>query len=104
MSAPIERLWRTLQDRLAAERGGRVSDYVARAGGYTTVTLEVTPRETELLVFAQQLQGRLTLSLRNPSDVSFEKDLPSVDFNRLEESLPDLNQYRQRNIRHKTTP
>lgn len=73
-----------------------------RQGNYSTVTLEVTPREAELLVFAEQLKGRLTLALRNPSDVSFEKDLPSVNFERLETNLPDLNLYRQRHIRHKT--
>jgi len=69
--------------------------------GYSTITLEVTPRESELLVFAQQTQGRLTLSLRNPGDVSFEKDLPEVNFRELEKRLPELNQFRQRNIRGK---
>ncbi len=69
---------------------------------YNTVTLEVTPREAELLVFAQQLKGRLSLTLRNPGDVSYEKELPSVDFQQLETSLPELNLYRQRNIRYRT--
>jgi pilus assembly protein CpaB len=73
----------------------------ARKTSYNTVTVEVTPREAELLVFAQQMKGRLTLSLRNPSDVSFEKDLPEIDFKHLESKLPELNLYRQRNIRHK---
>jgi pilus assembly protein CpaB len=73
----------------------------ARKTSYNTVTLEVTPREAELLVFAQQMKGRLTLSLRNPSDMSFEKDLPEIDFKHLENKLPELNLYRQRNIRHK---
>lgn len=70
---------------------------------YNTVTVEVTPREAELLVFAQQMKGSLILSLRNPSDVFFEKELPEVNFQRLESSLPELNQYRQKTIRHKTT-
>ncbi len=69
---------------------------------YSTVTLEVTPREAELLVFTQQLKGRLALTLRNPRDVSYESELPSVDFRQLETSLPDLNLYRQRNIRYRT--
>jgi pilus assembly protein CpaB len=68
---------------------------------YSTVTLEVTPREAELLTFAQTVQGRLTLALRNSSDVSFEKDLPEINFEQLETSLPELNDYRQKNIRHK---
>ena len=70
-----------------------------RGGG--TITVEVTPREAELLVFAQQMKGRLTLALRNPGDVSYESDLPEIDFEYLQEALPGLNLYRQQNIRHK---
>jgi pilus assembly protein CpaB len=73
----------------------------ARSTGYSTVTLEVTLREAELLVFAQQMQGRLTLCLRNPSDVTVEKDLPEINFKYLESKIPDLNQYRQQKIRRK---
>lgn len=69
--------------------------------GYSTVTLEVTPREAELLVFVESMRGHLTLSLRNPSDVSFERDLPQINFEMLERELPDLNAYRQQKIRHK---
>jgi len=72
-----------------------------RDSGYSTVTLEVTPRESELLVFAQQARGKLTLSLRNPADISFEKDLPKIDFKLLQSELPELNLYRQKNIRMK---
>jgi len=72
-----------------------------RSTTYSTLTLEVTPRESELLVFAEQLKGRLTLSLRNPKDMSFESDLPQIDFRHLEEKLPELNLYRQQEIRHK---
>jgi len=72
-----------------------------RAGGYNMVTVEVTPREAELLVFAQHVKGNLTLSLRNPSDVSYESDLPDIDFGQLQHSLPELNLFRQQHIRHK---
>ena len=44
---------------------------------------------------------RLTLALRNPRDVSFEKSLPPVDFDHLENKLPEFNLFRQREIRHK---
>lgn len=71
------------------------------AGGYSTVTLEVTPREAELLVFAQQMKGSLALSLRNPGDVSFETDLPEINFEHIESKLPELNLYRQQKIRHR---
>ena len=75
----------------------------ARASaGYSTVTVEVTPREAELLVFAEQLQGRLTLSLRNRDDVYFERDLPTVNFEHLQNNLMEYNLYRQQHIRHKT--
>lgn len=74
-----------------------------RAGGrnanYSTVTLEVSPREAELLVFAQQMQGRLSLALRNPADVGTEKVLPEVNFEALKAELPELNQKRQDKLR-----
>lgn len=69
--------------------------------GYSSVTLDVTPREAELLVFAQHARGNLVLTLRNPSDVYYEKDLPTVDFDHLQHKLEELNEYRQRNIHHK---
>jgi pilus assembly protein CpaB len=72
-----------------------------RSSGYSSVTVEVTPREAELLVFAEQMQGRLILSLRNPNDLHFESDLPEVDFKHIETMLKDYNLYRQRYIRHK---
>ena len=63
---------------------------------------ELTPREAELLVFVENMRGHLTLSLRNPEDVSFEKNLPEVNFNMLEEEIPVLNESRQVTIRHKS--
>ncbi len=69
--------------------------------GYSTVTLEVSAEEAELLVFAQQMRGGLTLTLRNPSDVSWKRDLPTVNFDHLQHALPDINLRRQRDIRHK---
>ena len=69
------------------------------ASGYSTVTLEVTPREAELLVFAQQMRGRLSLTLRIPNDVQYETELPRVDFKKVEAELSELNEYRQKKIR-----
>ena len=71
------------------------------SSGYNTVTLEVTPREAELLVFAQKMKGSLTLALRHPTDVTWKRDLPSVNFDLLQNELPKINLERQRNIRHK---
>ncbi|MEI8350979.1 MAG: Flp pilus assembly protein CpaB [bacterium] len=69
--------------------------------GYSTVTVEVSPREAELLVFVENMRGHLTLALRNPEDVSYEKNLPEVNFDMVERELPELNSYRQQIIRHK---
>ena len=95
-----------LQDVTVLATGQRLAkDYSYGASGqgrgYGTVTFEVTPREAELIVFAQNVKGRLTMSLRNPEDISFEKDLPEIDFQHIERKLPELNLYRQKYIRHK---
>lgn len=68
---------------------------------YGTITFEVTPREAELLVFAQTVRGRLTLTLRNPADVTFIANPPVINFEHLQKKLPELNLIRQRDIRHK---
>ena len=86
---------------LARHEPGMGPAYEGRPGGYSTVTFEVTPREAELLIFAQHMRGQLALSLRNPEDMSFEHDLPEVNFQHLETVLEELNLYRQRHIRHK---
>jgi len=71
------------------------------AAGYSMVTLQVTPNEAELLVFAGYMKGRLTLSLRNPSDISYLKgaDLQNVNFEHLEKKIPEYNEVRQRDAR-----
>lgn len=66
--------------------------------GYGTVTLQVTPREAEVLVFAQQMRGKLFLTLRNPADIYFEPELDRVDFNQIERELKTLNTFRQEKI------
>lgn len=87
--------------RLGRTGGYGADTWTAQAGGYSTVSLEVTPREAEVLTFAQSVKGQLVLSLRNEDDVSFERTLPEVDFRAIEQNLPALNQERQRNIRNK---
>ena len=68
------------------------------SGSYSTVTLEVSPREAEMLVFAEQIRGRLVLSLRNRNDTSYEKELPQVDFEKIRSEIEDLNAKRQAEI------
>lgn len=94
-----------LQDVSVLAAGQKLSNQTSNTkssrSGYSSITVEVTPREAELLVFAQQMKGRITLALRNMGDVSFEQDLPEVNFEHLQTALPDLNLFRQKNIRHK---
>ena len=63
--------------------------------GYATVTLEVTPREAEMLAFAEQIKGRLVLTLRNRNDTHYEKELPKVDFEKIMSEIEELNTKRQ---------
>ncbi len=73
-----------------------------RAGStYTMITLEVTPREAEMLAFSEQIKGRISLALRNPDDVYFEKTLPRVDFQMIQSEIESLNTYRQQQILRK---
>ena len=62
---------------------------------YSTVTLEVTPREAEMLVFAGEMRGRLTLTLRNRNDTSAERELPQIDFQKIKGEIETLNLQRQ---------
>lgn len=62
---------------------------------YSTITLEVTPREAEMLAFAEQIKGRLMLSLRNRNDISYEKELPKVNFEKIQGEIEELNLKRQ---------
>ena len=71
----------------------------SKSSNYSAVTLEVTPQESELLVFAQQMRGKLTLSLRHPSDNKYKSDLNEVNFKYLQTELEKINNYRQTSIR-----
>jgi pilus assembly protein CpaB len=97
-----------LQDVTVLATGQTTADRASAYGraeraprGYNTVTFEVTPHEAELLVFAQSVRGKLSLALRNPSDVTYITNMPTVNFEHLQKQLPALNIIRQRDIRHK---
>ena len=68
------------------------------AGTYSTVTLEVSPREAEMLVFAEQIKGRISLALRNRNDTYYEKELPQVDFEKIRGEIEELNKKRQNEL------
>lgn len=88
-----------LQNVLVLATGGETAKTRAKnlgvSTGYTTVTLEVTPREAEMLAFAEQIRGRLVLTLRNRNDTSFERELPKVDFEKIRAEIEELNIRRQ---------
>ena len=88
-----------LQNVLVLATGSQTAKSRAKqtafGNGYSTVTLEVTPREAEMLAFAEQIKGRLVLSLRNGNDTSFEKELPKVDFEKIRGEIEELNLKRQ---------
>jgi Flp pilus assembly protein CpaB len=70
--------------------------------GYSMVTFEVDTEQAEILVFAQQTRGQLYLSLRNPNDVSYKSDFPSVNFDYLESQLKVIQERHQQGIRTAT--
>ena len=88
-----------LQNVLVLATGTETAKGSGHAAGltrnYSTVTLEVTPREAEMLAFAEQLKGRIILSLRNRKDTSYEKELPKVDFAKIQGEIEELNIKRQ---------
>lgn len=88
-----------LQNVLVLATGSRTSKTPEQqensGAAYTTVTLEVSPREAEMLAFAEQIRGRLVLSLRNRNDTSFEKELPQVDYEKIRGEIEALNLQRQ---------
>ena len=88
-----------LQNVLVLATGSETAKSRLRSQGisraYSTVTLEVTPREAEMLAFAEQIKGRLVLTLRNRNDTSYEKELPKVDFEKIRGEIEELNLKRQ---------
>jgi pilus assembly protein CpaB len=69
------------------------------SSSYNSVTLEVTPREAEMLAFTEQIKGRLALALRNPTDIYYEKTLERVDFKKIQAEIEQLNEFRQKLLR-----
>lgn len=76
-----------------------ISTIDARPGSagqtYNMVTLEVTPREANVLVFVEQAQGRLSLALRNPADPAGDLLVHRINFDDIESELQRLNAHRQ---------
>jgi pilus assembly protein CpaB len=64
------------------------------ARSYSTVTLELTPKEVEMIVFAMQ-KGHLTLSLRSFEESETTGDLQSVNWSYLQKNIPKYMKERE---------
>jgi len=69
-----------------------------RSRSYSTVTLAVTPKEAEMLVFAQQ-KGSITFTLRNPGDPYIEKNVQNVNFNYLKTNAGEYTKDREARLK-----
>jgi len=67
-----------------------------RSSSYNTVTIAVFPEEAELLAFAMNVKGTLTLTLRDPEDNGILDQTPPLNFQALQRELPRLNERRRR--------
>ena len=68
---------------------------------YSAVTLELTPKEVEMIIFAQR-KGSLTLSLRSYDDPNITTEVQSVDWAYLQEHIKEYAAEREQLLR-KTT-
>ena len=62
--------------------------------GYSTVTLELSPKEVEMIIFASQ-KGRIQMSLRNYEDAAVATDLQSVNWKYLQQNVNKYMQERE---------
>ncbi|MBO7088392.1 MAG: hypothetical protein J6W70_00675, partial [Lentisphaeria bacterium] len=76
----------------AQQNGSQSSASPGRS--YSTVTLELTPKEVEMIIFAQQ-KGSLTLSLRSYEDPNIVTDVQSVDWAFLQKHIQEYNAERE---------
>ncbi len=84
-----------------ASQNGAQNNAAPVARSYSTVTLELTPKEVEMIIFAQQ-KGSLTLSLRSYEDPNITTDVQSVDWAYLQQHIKDYTSEREQLLR-KTT-
>ena len=93
-----------LQNVLVLATGKETAKTAARTGadatraGYSTVTLQVLPREAEIIAFAEQLKGRLYLSLRDRRESPQTREIPKIGFDEIASALQELNDERQREL------
>ena len=81
-----------------AQQNGAQAGASVAGRSYSTVTLELTPKEVEMIIFAQQ-KGALTLSLRSYEDPNITTDVQSVDWAYLQEHIKDYMTEREQLLR-----
>jgi len=84
-----------------ASQNGVQSNASGTPRSYSTVTLELTPKEVEMIIFAQQ-KGSLTLSLRSYEDPNITTDVQSVDWAYLQQHIKDYTAEREQLLRKST--
>ena len=77
-----------------AQQNGAQPNVSAVGRSYSTVTLELTPKEVEMIIFAQQ-KGSLTLSLRSYEDPNITTDVQSVDWAYLQQHIKEYTAERE---------
>ena len=77
-----------------AQQNGAQANASAMGRSYSTVTLELTPKEVEMIIFAQQ-KGSLTLSLRSYEDPNITTDVQSVDWAYLQQHIKEYTSERE---------
>ena len=81
-----------------AQQNGAQAGASAMGRSYSTVTLELTPKEVEMIIFAQQ-KGSLTLSLRSYEDPNITTDVQSVDWAYLQQHIKEYTVEREQLLR-----
>lgn len=66
-------------------------------GTYSSVTIAVTPGEAQILTFAQE-RGKLTLTLREPTDLKIEENLPVISMDSILKIEKELTARRKQRI------
>lgn len=77
-----------------AQQNGAQPNASVAPRSYSTVTLELTPKEVEMIIFAQQ-KGSLTLSLRSYEDPNITTDVQSVDWAYLQQHIKEYTAERE---------
>ena len=83
----------------AQQNGAPNTSVVSRS--YSSVTLELTPKEVEMIIFAQQ-KGSLTLSLRSYEDPNITTDVQSVDWAYLQQHIKEYTAEREQLLKKST--